>query len=160
MSHSRLEAGMQLCCSVSRSRLTLCDPMNSNMQARLLCPSLSPEVCSSLCPFSLTTAFLWSSGQLVPRPAPALGLVLSMAWWTCSWASMSAEAAFISVQSPALKGGASWWGKGVSIWLEIVESFHYCDKQQLKLPFTHIPVLRMCPCLFHLISHEWKHSIV
>ena len=50
MSHRRLEPGMQFCCcSVTKSGLTLCDPMNGSTRARLLCPLLSPEVCSNLC---------------------------------------------------------------------------------------------------------------
>ena len=36
-------------CSVAKSYLTLCDPMNSST---LPCPSLSPEVCSNSCPLS------------------------------------------------------------------------------------------------------------
>ena len=39
------------CSSVTRLCLTLCDPMHCIM-ARVLCPSLSPRVCSNSCPLS------------------------------------------------------------------------------------------------------------
>ena len=38
-----------LYCSIAKSRLTLCNPKNSSMPARLPCPSLSPWVCSNSC---------------------------------------------------------------------------------------------------------------
>ena len=40
------------CCSVANSCLTLCDPVNSRQNSRLLCPSLFPRVCSHSCPLS------------------------------------------------------------------------------------------------------------
>ena len=40
------------CCSVTKSRLTLCDPMDYIQHARLPCPSPSPGACSNSCPLS------------------------------------------------------------------------------------------------------------
>ena len=39
------------CCSVAKSRLTLCDP-HGLQRPRLPCPSLSPGLCSNSCPLS------------------------------------------------------------------------------------------------------------
>ena len=39
-------------CSVTKSCLTLCDPMEALQLARLPCPSPSPRVCSNSCPSS------------------------------------------------------------------------------------------------------------
>ena len=41
-----------LFCLVTKSCLTLCDPMDCSTHARLPCPSLSPGVCSNSCPLS------------------------------------------------------------------------------------------------------------
>ena len=49
-------------CSVAKSYLTLCDPMNSST---LPCPSLSPEVCSNSCPLSL-----WCYLTIISSAAP------------------------------------------------------------------------------------------
>jgi len=40
------------CCSVARSWLTLCDPMDCSTPGFPPCPSLSPGVCSNSCPLS------------------------------------------------------------------------------------------------------------
>ena len=49
-------------CSVAKSYLTLCDPMNSSTRP---CPSLSPEVCSNSCPLSL-----WCYLTIISSAAP------------------------------------------------------------------------------------------
>ena len=43
---------MLLYCSVAKSCLSLCNPMNWLEQARLLCPPFYPGVCSNSCPLS------------------------------------------------------------------------------------------------------------
>ena len=48
---SRKTASASSCCSVAKFCLVLCLP-HGLQQARLLCPSASSGVCSSLCPFS------------------------------------------------------------------------------------------------------------
>ena len=42
----------QLWSSLTQSCLTICHPMNCMQHARLLCPSLSPRVCSNSCPLN------------------------------------------------------------------------------------------------------------
>ena len=49
--HTHTSLTVSLCCSVAKSCLTLCDPMDCN-NARLSCPSPSPGVCPKSCPLS------------------------------------------------------------------------------------------------------------
>ena len=62
------------CCSVTKSYLTLCDPMDCNI-TRLPCPLPSPTVCPGSCPLNLwchptiQSSVAFSSFCLQPFPA-------------------------------------------------------------------------------------------
>ena len=57
-----IEAGWLTPTVQSLSRVWLCDPMNCMQHARHSCPSLSPRVCSNLCPLSWWChPTIWSS---------------------------------------------------------------------------------------------------
>ena len=59
------------CCSVAKSCPTLCNPMNcSTPSFRLLCPSLSPWVCSNSCPLSQWCCLTISSSAALSSFCP------------------------------------------------------------------------------------------
>jgi len=98
----------QLWSSLTQSCLTICHPMNCMQHARLLCPSLSPRVCSNSCPlngwchptispsvvpfssclqsfpaswsFPMSRLFAWG-GQSIGASASALVLPMSIQGW-------------------------------------------------------------------------------
>ena len=44
-----LQRGDDCCCSIAKSCLTLCDPMDRQQHTKLPCPSPSPRACSNSC---------------------------------------------------------------------------------------------------------------
>ena len=66
------------CCSVAKSCQTLWDLRTVACQTSLPCPSLSPEVCSNLCPFNrwcyLTISSPAAHFSSCPQSFPASGL--------------------------------------------------------------------------------------
>ena len=94
------------CCLVTQLCLALCDP-HGLQQARLPCPSLSPRVCSNLCPLSQWCHPTISSSvapfSSCPQSFPASGF-----WWWCWNCGAGEESLGQQGNQTNHKGNQSW----------------------------------------------------
>jgi len=82
---------MLVCCSVADSCLTLCDP-HEMKHTRLPCPSLSPRVCSDLCPLNQWCHPTISSFSSCLQSFPASGSFLMSQFFVSGDQSIGASA--------------------------------------------------------------------
>ena len=94
------------CCSVTKSSLTLCDPMDCSI-TRLPCPSPSPTVCPGSCPLNLWCHPTIQSSVAFPsfclQPFPASGS-FPMNWLSASGGQSIGASASASVLSTNIQG--------------------------------------------------------
>ena len=141
-------------CSVAKSYLTLCDPMNSSTRP---CPSLSPEVCSNSCPLSL-----WCYLTIISSAAPFCFCLQSfpasgyfpMSWLFASGGQYIGTSPLASVPPMNIQG---WFPLGLTCLISLQPRRQESSPgPQFKSISSSSLSLLYCPTLT-LIQDYWKN---